>query len=117
VIRVLRNIAIIALLALVVAAVPGGGNAATALVTALVLTFLAVIALAASRIYRQNQFGYLSLSDGWRAAVVVAVGAVVLMIAAADELLGDGLGLVVWLGVLGLSVFTLIRAWGESQSY
>ena len=115
--RVVRNIAIIAVLALIVAAVPGGGNAATAVVTALVLAFLSVIALAGYRIYRQNQFGYLSLSDRWRAAVVAAVGAIVLMIAAADELLGDGLGLMIWLGVIGISVFTLVRAWGESQSY
>jgi Kef-type K+ transport system membrane component KefB len=115
--KVLRNIAIIALLALAVAAVPGGGNVADALITALVMAFLAAIAFAVYRIFRQNSFAYLSLSDGWRAAVVVAVGAIVLMIAGTDELLATGFGLLIWLGVLGGAVFTLVRAWGEAQSY
>lgn len=115
--KVLRNIAIIALLALAVAVVPGGGNVAEALITALVMAFLAAIAFAVYRIYRENQFAFLSLSDSWRAAVIVAIGAVVLMIAGADELLETGAGLFVWLAVIGAAVFTLVRAWGESRSY
>ena len=115
--RILRNIAIIALLALAVAAVPGGGNVADALITALVMAFLAAIAFAVYRVFRQNSFAYMSLSDGWRAAVLVAVGAIVLMIAGTDELLATGLGLLVWLAVLGAAVFTLVRAWTEAQSY
>jgi hypothetical protein len=115
--RALRNIAIIALLALAVTAVPGGGNVAEGLITALVMAFLAAIAFAVYRVFRQNSFAYMALTDGWRAAVAAAVGAIVLMIAGADELLATGLGLVVWLAVLGGAVFTLVRAWGEAQSY
>jgi hypothetical protein len=116
-VRVARNIAIIALLALVVAAVPGGGNAADAVLTALTMAFLAVLALAGYQIYRQNQLSYLSLSEPQRAAAVAAVGAIVLMIAGADELTDTGLGLFVWLAVLGVSILTLARAWAEAQSY
>jgi hypothetical protein len=115
--RVARNIAIIALLALVVAAVPGGGNAAEAVITTLTIAFLAVLALVGYQLYRQNQLSFLSLGDGQRAAVIAAVGAIVLMIAGADELLDSGAGLLVWIAVLGLAVFTLVRAWGQSQSY
>jgi Kef-type K+ transport system membrane component KefB len=114
--RVLRNIAIIALLALAIAVVPGGGDLAEALITALVMGFLAAIAFAVYRIFRQNSFAYMSLSDGWQATVIVAVGAIVLMIAGTDELLATGLGLAVWLAVLGGAIFTLVRAWGEAQS-
>jgi hypothetical protein len=39
------------------------------------------------------------------------------MIAGTDELLATGLGLVLWLAVLGGAIFTLVRAWGEAQSY
>ena len=115
--RTARNIAIIALLALVVAAVPGGGNAAEAVITALTIAFLAVLGLAGYQLYRQNQLSFLSLTEGQRAAVVAAVGAIVLMIAGADELLDSGAGLLVWIAVLGLAVFTLVRAWAQSQSY
>jgi Kef-type K+ transport system membrane component KefB len=115
--RVLRNIAIIALLALVVAAVPGGGNAADAVLTALTLCFLAVLAVAGYQIYRQNKLTFFSLTDRQRAILVAAVGAIVLMIAGADELLDDGLGVLVWIGVLGLAGFSIFSVWAESQRY
>jgi hypothetical protein len=115
--RALRSIAIIALLALIVVAVPGGGNAAEAVITALTIAFLAVLAVAGYQLYRQNQLSFLSLTEGQRAAVVAAVGAIVLMIAGADELLDSGTGILIWIAVLGLAVFTLVRAWTQSQSY
>jgi hypothetical protein len=115
--RAVRNIAIIALLALVVAAVPGGGNAADGLIAALTICFLAVIGLAAFQIYRQNRLAYLGLDDRSRAVLLVAVGAIVLMVAGADELLDSGAGLLVWIGVLGLSVFAIVRVWTEAHSY
>jgi drug/metabolite transporter (DMT)-like permease len=115
--RALRNIAIIAVLALGVAVVPGGGNVARAVLAALTLCFLAVIGLAGYQIYRQNKLSYLSLTDRQRAVLVAAAGAIVLMIAGADELLDTGLGLLVWIGVLGLAVFSIFSVWTESQRY
>ena len=47
--RTARNVAIIMLLALVVAFLPGGGNAATTLLTALTMALLAGIAWMISR--------------------------------------------------------------------
>jgi hypothetical protein len=115
--RAVRNIAIIALLALGVAAVPGGGNAAEAVLTALTLAFVAVLAVAGYQIYRQNKLSYFSLTDRQRTILVAAVGAIVLMIAGTDELLDDGLGVLVWIGVLGLSAFSIFSVWSESQRY
>jgi hypothetical protein len=115
--RALRNIAIIALLALAVAVVPGGGNAAEAVLTALTLCFLAVLAVAGYQVYRQNKLSYFSLTDRQRAVLVGAVGAIVLMIAGADELLDTGFGVLVWIAVLGLAVFSIFSVWAESQRY
>ena len=115
--RALRNIAIIALLALGVAAVPGGGNAADAVLAALTLCFLAVIGWAGYQIYRQNKLSYLALTDRQRGILVAALGAIVLMIAGADELLDTGLGFLVWVGVLGLAGFSIFSVWSESQRY
>lgn len=115
--RALRNIAIIALLALAIVVVPGGGNVTEALVTALVMAFLAAIAFAVHRIYREQQFTLMTLSDGWRNAVIVAVGAIVAMIVGTDELLRSGFGLLLWIAVLGGAIFTLVRAWGAARDY
>ncbi|HSI81884.1 MAG TPA: hypothetical protein VK919_14670 [Solirubrobacterales bacterium] len=115
--RALRNIAIVALLALAVAVVPGGGNVAEALLTALMLCFLAAIAFAIYRVYREQSFSWLALSDSWRAAVTAAVGAIVLMIVGADELLGTGLGFLLWIAVIAGAVFTVVLAWREARAY
>jgi Kef-type K+ transport system membrane component KefB len=116
-VRVARNIAIIALLALIVALVPGGGNAADAIVSAVGIVFLAMIAYTAYRVFRENQYAYLSLDDRHRAMLVIAVGAIVLMIAAADELTRTGLGLIVWLGVLAAAIWAMVIVYQDSRSY
>ena len=114
--RAARNVAIIALLALIVAVVPGGDNAARALVAAMTLIFCALIGFGALQLYRQHRFTYLQLTDRQRAMFVGGLGAIVLMLAGADELTETGAGLVVWLAVLGAAVFAIVRVWGEARA-
>ena len=115
--RALRNIAIIAFLALVVAEVPAGGNVADGIIAAISVVFLVLIGALGYQIYRQNRLGYMSLPDRQRAVLLVSLGAIVLMIVAADELLDTGFGLLVWLGVLGAAIFSIIRVYQDSQAY
>lgn len=115
--RAARNVAIILLLALVVAEVPGGGNVADGLLAAITVIFLALIGGLAYHLYRQNQFTYLGLTEGRRGIVVGALGAIVLMIAGTDELLETGLGLFVWLSVIGVAVYGLVRVYQDSRAY
>lgn len=114
--RAARNIAIIAALAFIVTAVPGGGEAARAIVAALTICFLVGIGFAGHQLYRQNQLALLALEERSRTILLAALGAIALMIAGADELTATGLGLLVWLLVLGLSIFALVRVWGEARS-
>lgn len=114
--RAARNIAIIALLALVVTAVPGGGNVAEATVAALQITFLVLIGATGYLLYRQNRYAFLTLDERQRIFLLGALGAIVLMIVGADELLGTGPGTLVWIGVLGLSIFAIVRVVGEARS-
>jgi hypothetical protein len=116
-VRTLRNIAIIAALAFVVAAVPGGGNAAEAILTAMSIAFLATIALAGYQIYRSQKLSILSLTERQRAILVGAVGLVVLMVAGADELLDTGLGTLVWIACLAGAGVAVWRLWIETQTY
>ena len=114
--RTVRNIAIIALLALIVDVAPGGGNAAEAILAIISITFLALIGFAGYQIYRQYRLDYLGLPDRQRMLLVGALGAIVLMIAGASELTKTGAGLLVWIGVIALAVFTLIKVWGDARA-
>ena len=115
--RVLRNIAIIAVLAVGVAFVPGGGAAAETLIAALFMGFLATIGVLGYRLYMQNQLTLSALADDRRALLYGAVGAIVLMIAGTDELLDTGLGTLVWIGVLMFSVLAIMQVWREANTY
>jgi len=115
--RAVRNIAIILLLALIVAEVPGGGNVADGIIAAFTVTFLALIGFLAYQLFRQNRLAFYSLSEARRAIVVAALGAIVLMIAGADELLETGAGAFAWFAVLGVSVYALFRIYQDSRAY
>ena len=114
--RAARNIAIIALLAFVVAAVPGGGNLASGVSAVLMIAFLGIIGAMGFLLYRQNRFAYMTLGQNPRLWLLGALGAIVLMIAGADELLATGGGALVFLGVLGLAIFAIVRVVAESRS-
>jgi hypothetical protein len=116
-VRHVRNVAIILLLALGVAFVPGGGSAADTVLAALYMGFLATIGFLGYRLYVQNQLTLSTLTDGRRGLLYGAVGAIALMIAGTDELLGNGLGTLVWIGVLVLAVLTIMQVWREANTY
>lgn len=115
--RTLRNIAIIAVLALGVAFVPGGGTAAEAVLAALFMGFLATIGFLGHRLYKQHQLTLLALPDGRRALLYAALGAIALMIAGTDELLDSGGGTLIWIAVLALSVLAILQVWREASAY
>ena len=112
-----RNVAIIALLALAVAALPGGGNAAQAVATALSLIFLVLIRLTARELYRQNRLSYDGLTDRQRLIFVGSLGLLVLAAAGADELTDGGPGTVAWLLAIGVAIFGIVRVVQESRTY
>jgi hypothetical protein len=115
--RAVRNVAIIAVLALGIAVIPGGGTAAETVLAALVMGFLAAMGLFAYRLYMENQLTLSTLRDFQRALLYGAFGVIALMIAGADELLETGVGTLVWIALVGLSVLAIIRIWTEARSY
>ena len=116
--RLARNIAIIALIAVLVAFLPGGGQAAEAAITVLMMAFLATLGFAARQIYRENQLTYDTLPDDQRAVLLGSVGVLVLMVAGADELLGGGgFGAVLWVTLLACAVLAIIGVWTRSRAY
>jgi hypothetical protein len=116
-VKTARNIAIIALVALAIAVLPGGGDAADTALTALTMGFLAAIGFFAYRLYRENQLTLSTLTDINRAVLYGALGVIALLIAGTDEMFASGAGTVAWIALLALSVLAIIRVWTQATSY
>jgi Kef-type K+ transport system membrane component KefB len=114
--RALRNVAIIALLALAVTILPGGGNVADGLLLALSLIFSGALAMLAVRFWRENSLSRDAMTDRQRGLIYGALGVIALMVAGADELLDTGLGTIVWLALLVASVWLIFNTWREANS-
>jgi hypothetical protein len=115
--RTALNVGIIALVALAVVALPGGGDAADTVLTAISMGFLAAIGFFGYRLYRENQLTIAGLSDASRAVLYGALGVIALLIAAADELFATGAGTLAWIALLALSVLAIVRVWMQATSY
>ena len=115
--RVARNIAIIMLLALGVAFVPGGGNVARGILTILTLGFLAGISWFLYSMARENRFTLETLSDGSRAVLYGALGLIALLIAGTDEFFETGGGTLAWILLLGAAVAGIWRVWLDARTY
>jgi hypothetical protein len=118
VVRTVRNVLIIAILAVPVAFVPGGGGIAQAVLAALLMAFLASLVAAARQVYREDRLTFDSLPDDQRGVLFGAVGVIVLMIAGASKLLGGGgLGAVIWVTLMACAVVAIIGVWMRAHSY
>ncbi|HEY3434886.1 MAG TPA: hypothetical protein VGK41_04475 [Solirubrobacterales bacterium] len=110
-----RNVAIIMLLALVVAFLPGGGNAAETIITALTMALLAGVAWMVYVLSRDNQMTLATLSDGRRAILYGAVAMIALLIAGTDKLFSTGGGTLLWILLLAASVAAIWRVWMDAN--
>ncbi len=115
--RTLRNVAIVMLLALAVAFVPGGGNAAETVLTAITMAFLAAIAWTVFVLSRQNQLTLAALNDRRRALLYGALGLIALLIAGSDELFSSGGGTLLWIVLVGASIAAIWRVWVDAGTY
>lgn len=116
-VRNVRNVAIIMVLALGVAFVPGGGNVADAIFTALTMGFLAGIAWMLYTLSRQNQLTLATLSDGRRAIFYGAFGMLALLVAGTDRLFSSGGGTLLWILLLAGSIGAIVRIWVEANTH
>jgi hypothetical protein len=116
--KITRNIAIVLALAAVVVYAPGGGTASQIVIQAVSIAFLGTIAWFASILYRQHRVALYSLGDGRRAGLYVAVGVAILTLSATTRLWNaGGGGLLVWLILVGASVYTMIAILWAARSY
>ena len=116
-VRTARNVAIIMLLALGVAFLPGGGNVAAAILAALTMALLAGISWMVYVLSRENQLTLATLTDGRRAILYGAVGMILLLIAGSDRLFSSGGGTLLWILLLAASIAAIWKVWMEANTY
>jgi len=104
-------------LAVVVAFVPAGGNAADTILTAITMGFLAAISWTLFTLSRQNELTLAALRDSRRAILYGALGLIALLIAGSDEMFASGGGTLAWIVLLGASVAAIWKVWVEANSY
>lgn len=113
----LRNILIIAALALTLAMLPRGGEALDVAFAAAQSAFLAAIAAAGWQLYRRGQFGLDALPDRFRGLLYGSIALVVVSLAASSRFgeLGDG-GFILLLSLLAAGSGGLFLVWREYRS-
>ena len=109
---------LIALVALVIVVLPGGGNALDVVLTALTIAFFAAIALLIARMYRQYRLDIETLDSNIRLALYGSLAIAVLTFTGTDRLFNaGGLGVLLWFALLALASFGLFWAWTRYRSY
>jgi hypothetical protein len=112
----LRNNAILALLALAIVAIPGGGRVAALFQAVLSLVLTALIAYFVGRLYRDHRVDIYGLGDVNRGIVYVAIAGILVMLAAAQEFNTAG-GSLVEAVALAVCAGALIRVYQAWRSY
>jgi len=115
--QTVRNVAIIALLALAVTVFPGGEAAADTILVALSMAFLCAIAWFTYQLYNQQQLTLSTMSDGRRAILFGAIGAIALLVVGYEEFRSWNGGVVLWIGLMACSVGAIFLVWRDSTSY
>ncbi|HEX3689772.1 MAG TPA: hypothetical protein VHV28_08745 [Solirubrobacteraceae bacterium] len=102
---VVRNVAIIAILAAMVAILPGGGTGAGVVLVGLYLIFLGATVWVAGILYRERRETLYLLGDGRRALLYGAVGVLAVTLTATHRLWATPAGSIAWLLLVGGSVY------------
>jgi hypothetical protein len=109
---------LIALIALALVVLPGGGNALDVVLTALTIVFFAAIALLVARLYRQYRLDLESLDANIRLALYGSLAIAVLTFTGTDRLFdAGGGGVLAWFALLAVASYGLFWAWTRYRRY
>lgn len=109
---------VIALVALALTALPGGGGALRVLLTILSIAFFTAIAYLGYRLYRQFGFELESLPDRNRLVLYGSVALAFLAFCATNRMFDSGgLGVLAWLALLGICSYGVYWVWTQYRAY
>jgi len=111
-VKLAGQIGVIALVALAITVLPGGGTAVEVILTALTLAFLVAIAFFGYRLFNQFRFELESLEDRDRAVLYGSFAVVIFAFAAAERMFDSGGGgVIAWFALIGIAVYGLYWVW------
>lgn len=116
-VKTARNVAIVALLALAVTVLPGGGTAAGTFGAAMFVILTIGLGVFAARLYMEHRIGLHGLGDNYRALLYGALALVVLTVAAGPRLFGSGPGTIAWIVLIGVACYALYLVVRHAREY
>jgi hypothetical protein len=116
-VKAVRNAGIVALLALGVWALPGGGTAADFFAALLFVLLTVGLVLFAGRMYLEHRTDIYALGDRYRAIMYGALGVAVWTLAAGPRLFDSGGGTVLWFVLMGGAAYGLYAVFRHSREY
>jgi hypothetical protein len=112
------KLGVVALVALAVVVLPGGGSALNVAVTLLTILFFAAIAFLAYRLFREHRFELDTLDATQRLVLYGSVGLALVTFTATNRLFDTGgAGVLVWLALLALCSYGIFWVWTKYRSY
>ncbi len=109
---------IVALMALALVALPGGGSALNVALTLLTMAFFTAIALLVYRLYRQYRLELETLGERQRLVLYGSVGLAFLTFTATNRLFDEGgLGVLAWLALLGACSYGVFWVWTQYRRF
>ncbi len=110
--------AIVALIALVLYVLPGGGDALAVVLAILSIAFFTAIAFLGYRLYREHRFTIDALTDRQRLVLYGSIGLAFLTLCATARLIdAGGLGFLAWLALLALCSYGVYWVWTQYRAY
>jgi uncharacterized protein involved in cysteine biosynthesis len=109
---------LIALVALALTALPGGGSALNLALTLLTIVFFTAIALLGYRLYREHSFELDTLTSRQRLVLYASVGLAFLTFTATNRLFDQGgVGVLLWMALLAACSYGVFWVWTQYRSY
>ena len=116
--RHIRNILIIVALALIVWLVPGGGTGSSTIYNLLTIVLTAGLLFFGYRLYMEHRATIFGLGDNQRAWLYGSVALVAVALLSTRRLWdAGGLGVLIWMLMIGLAVWGVYRVWREYSEY
>jgi hypothetical protein len=112
------KLGVVAVLALALTVLPGGGGALDVAIAFLSVVFLAAIAFLGYRLYSQYRIDIDSLEPNVRLALYGSIGLAVLTIVATSRLFdAGGAGVIGWFALLAICSYGIYWVWTQYRSY
>jgi hypothetical protein len=116
--KLLRNFAILILIAAAVWQLPGGGTATEIVSNILGLMFAAGLVFFGYRMYMEHRQSLFMLEDKVRALLYGSIGLIALALVGTAKLWDEGgLGLLVWLALIGAGAYGCVTVYRAAKEY